>query len=55
MSRFKSLLKMFNLDNRLVSENDELKTITPPNWEAVNAILSEWQEKSINFLKTNLS
>lgn len=55
MSRFKSLLEMFNLDNRLVSENDELKTITPPNWEAVNAILSEWQEKSINFLKTNLS
>ena len=55
MSRFDSLLGVFNLEDRLVSENDELRTITPPNWEAVNAIRSEWQEKSINFLKTNLS
>ena len=55
MSRFNSLLGVFNLEDRLVSEKDELITITPPNWEAVNAILSEWQKKSINFLKTNLS
>ena len=54
MSRFNSLLGVFNLEDRLVSEKDELITITPPNWEAVNAILSEWQKKSINFLKTNL-
>lgn len=55
MSRFNSLLGIFHLKDRLVSENDELSIITSPNWEAVNAILSEWQEKSINFLKTNLS
>lgn len=55
MSRFNSLLGVFNLEDRLVSEKDELITITPPNWEKVTAILSDWQNKTINFLKTNLS
>lgn len=55
-ARFDSLLKIFNLQNRLISLDDINKTdfTLPINWEEVNSIKKEWQEKSFNFLKNNL-
>ena len=56
MARFHSLLSIFGLENRLVTNSeDALKIINKPiNWEAVNIKKKEWQEKSLNFLKNNL-
>ena len=55
-ARFDSLLKIFNLQDRLISPDDINKTdlTLPINWEKVNSIKKEWQEKSFNFLKNNL-
>lgn len=56
MARFHSLLSIFGLENRLITNNeDALRIINEPiNWGAVNAKKKEWQEKSYNFLKNNL-
>ena len=56
MARFHSLLSIFGLENRLITNSeDALRVINEPiNWEAVNAKKKEWQEKSYNFLKKNL-
>ena len=56
MARFHSLLSIFGLENRLITNSeDALRVINEPiNWEAVNVKKKEWQEKSLNFLKTNL-
>ena len=56
MTRFHSLLKIFDLENRLITDSSEIeKAINEPiDWERVNAIKQEWQEKSMNFLKSNL-
>lgn len=55
-ARFDSLLKIFNLQDRLISPDDINKTdlTLPINWEKVNSIKKEWQEKSFKFLKNNL-
>ena len=57
LSRFNSLLSIFNLEDRLVDldESSQLPSIPNPDWSKVNAIMKEWQEKSINFLKTYLN
>lgn len=56
MARFHSLLSIFGLENRLITNSeDALRVINEHiNWEAVNVKKKEWQEKSLNFLKTNL-
>lgn len=56
MARFNSLLKIFGLEDRLVTSKEEAeKAIAQPiDWEKINTIKKEWQEKSINFLKENL-
>ena len=56
MARFHSLLSIFGLENRLITNSeDALLVINEPiNWEAVNTKKKEWQEKSYNFLKNNL-
>lgn len=54
MSRFNSLLSIFNLEDRLVSPSTIVDTIPIPNWENVNAIKKQWQTKSIEFLVDNL-
>ena len=56
MARFNSLLKIFGLEDRLVTSKEEAeKAITQPiDWEKVNTIKKEWQDKSLNFLKKNL-
>lgn len=58
LSRIKSLLKIFSLENRLVT-NDSIDSAieianSPIDWEKVNKQRELWKEKSINFLKQNL-
>ena len=56
MTRFSSLLKIFGLENRLITNNQEVEAAiaTPIDWDRVNSIKKEWQEKSFKFLKDNL-
>lgn len=54
MSRFNSLLSMFNLEDRLITADSEITQISTPDWEKVNKILTMWREKSIEFLINNL-
>ncbi len=55
-ARFDSLLKQFNLESRRISISDinNIDFTTTIDWEKVNEIKKEWQEKSFNFLKENL-
>lgn len=52
MARFQSLLTMFGLQDRLVTTPDEALAIinNPIDWTAVHTRLSEWREKSRDFL-----
>ena len=56
MARFLSLLKIFGLEDRLVTSNKEAEEVISKSidWNKVNTIKKEWQEKSLNFLKENL-
>lgn len=57
-TRFTSLLEMFNLKNRLITEASELteeKILAPIDWNKVNIILELEREKSLNFLKNCLA
>lgn len=55
-ARFSSLLKLFNLEDRLIGldsiENNNL--LAPIDWEKINAIKKEWQKESVSFIKENL-
>ena len=55
-ARFDSLLKLFNLEDRKVDINDILNTNLTKDidWEKVNTIKKEWQNKSLAFIKENL-
>lgn len=56
LARFKSLLSIFGLEERIVSTKEEsIKAISEPiDWERVNHIHTQWKEKSISFLGDNL-
>lgn len=57
LSRFSSLLKMFGLENRLVSSLDDLTTElieTPIDFKKVNRIRKEQQRIAIDFLNSAL-
>lgn len=56
MTRFQSLLNIFGLENRLITEYKEVEKVinTPINWSKVNTIKKEWQQRSLNFIKENL-
>ena len=56
MARFSSLLKIFGLEERLVTSKEEAEKVIAQqiDWERINTIKKEWQEKSLNFLKSNL-
>lgn len=56
MARFKSLLSIFGLEERIVSTKEEAtKAISKPiNWEIVNESHRQWKEKSMSFLNNNL-
>lgn len=56
MSRFHSLLKMFNLTNRLVDINHlESFQDAPINWDEVDEILESKRKESMTFLKNALT
>lgn len=52
LARFESLLKMFGLEERLVTSMDEAKAIvdTPINFTEVNTILERERKKALEFL-----
>lgn len=58
MARFESLLKMFGLENRLITDLKNYKIDDflqkDIDWERVNAILKKEKSKSLSFLKDNL-
>lgn len=55
LARFESLLSLYGLQERLInSDCMPIDFKAPIDWSHVNAIKKEWQEKSMNFLKTNL-
>lgn len=56
LARFKSLLSIFGLEERIVSTKEEaIKAISKPiNWEMVNEVHRQWKEKSMSFLNNNL-
>ena len=54
LSRFHSLLSIFNLEDRLVTPESEVNEISTPDWGVINQIKKDWQEKSINYLIENL-
>lgn len=56
MARFYSLLRIFGLESRLVTNRDEaLKIIKVPiDWESVNNIMNQMKDISLNFLRVNL-
>ena len=55
-TRFESLLKMFGLEERLVSSANEINRVLekPINWDRVNLLHKKLKEKSLSFLKKNL-
>lgn len=56
LARFKSLLSIFGLEERIVSTKEEsIKAISEPiDWERVNEVNRQWKEKSMSFLNNNL-
>jgi hypothetical protein len=57
LSRIQSLLKLFELEDRLIINLNDLsynKINATIDWEKTNRILEEYREKSLQFLKTNL-
>lgn len=56
LSRFTSLLKIFGLENRLIFSPEDYSDnlLENSDYEKVNSIKKQWQEKSIAFLKDNL-
>ena len=53
MARFHSLLSIFGLESRLLDVNNlaNVDWQSPIDWDKVNAIKHDWQEKSKEFLK----
>lgn len=58
LSRFQSLLKLFGLEDRLITDVDPIKieyfTDKKIDWARVNKILDKEREKSLEFLKKGL-
>lgn len=58
LSRFDSILGILGLTNRLVSQESDVTESFFRNdidWEAVNKILNDWQEKSLSFIEESLN
>lgn len=54
MARFKSLLKMFGLEERLVDENVDVNTLQPIDYNKVYNLYGQLKKKSLLFLSENL-
>jgi len=57
LTRFESLLKLFQLENRLFYKSDDFfkATLKDIDWERTNTILIKEKEKSFQFIKNYLS
>lgn len=57
LTRFKSLLKIFNLENRLITTNNITQESyqAPIDWDFVNQNLVQWRKHSMEFLNKNLN
>lgn len=54
MARFASLLKMFGLEERLVDEKFDIKTLQPIDYDKVYNLYGQLRERSLHFLSENL-
>lgn len=54
VSRFKSLLKLFGLEDRLIDEFCLVNSLKPINYEDVSLKLDSFKKKSMHFLSINL-
>lgn len=54
-SRQQSLLKLFDISDRIISDSSDIKSAITIDFQKVNAILDAEREKSINFLKTAIN
>ncbi|MEG1313362.1 MAG: polysaccharide pyruvyl transferase family protein, partial [Bacilli bacterium] len=57
MTRFISLLKIFGLENRLITNIDDLSEDLIKynfNWNKINKIKYEWQKSSVSFIDKSL-
>lgn len=54
LARMESLLRMFNLENRLIFDTQDIKEDLDINWDEVNSLLEAQKAKAFNFLNTNL-
>lgn len=56
LTRFSSLLKIFNLEDRLIEEESQLDDglLNTIDYNQVNAIKAKWQKKSMEFLTRSL-
>ena len=54
ISRFESLLGIFGLQDKLIDESTKDIPDLVFDWNHINMVLSEWREKSLNFLKSIL-
>lgn len=54
MSRFHSLLKIFNLEDRLIT-NTIPRNLPDIDWRRINLTLDKWREKSFSFLINSLN
>ena len=56
LTRFTSLLKLFNIENRLLFSTDDIDKdySNEINWEHINKIISQEKLKSLNYLMNQL-
>ena len=55
IARIDSLLRMFNLENRIVFQKDDIQNISSTiDWQSVREILQRERKKSMNFLSSAL-
>ncbi|MNR19518.1 Polysaccharide pyruvyl transferase [compost metagenome] len=56
-ARFESLLKLFNLDDRLITHSSQITTEKIErkiDWPLINSIIESQKKQSLNYLKKNL-
>ena len=51
MARFRSLLKMFDLEDRIITDRNDFSVVVKPiDWNRVNRIREEMKDFSMRFL-----
>lgn len=55
-SRFETLLRMFNLNERLITSPDNIDKIieSPIDWESINSMIETYMQKATTYLSDNL-